>query len=63
VVGTLVIENAIGASLFHLRAARYTPITVGVAGVVAMVLAAAASVGWQGLLGRYTGRGSPQAAG
>jgi tetratricopeptide (TPR) repeat protein len=62
VVGTLVIESWIGAALLHWRHAQYTPITIGIAGVVGIVLAAAASVAWQGLLGRYGGRGA-QAAG
>lgn len=62
-VGTLAIENnLVGALLLHWRTALYTPITIGIAGVVGIVLAAAASVGWQGLLARFGGLGA-QAAG
>jgi len=60
--GTLVFESWIGAALFHWHAPQYTPITVGIAGVVGIVLAAAASVGWQGLLARYSGRGASKSA-
>ncbi len=62
VVLTLVIETWIGSTFFRLHALHYTPATVGAALVVAIVLASAASVGWQGLLARYGGRGTPQAA-
>ena len=60
-VVTFLIEQAITSTLFH-KTATLSPLTGGIAGVVAIVAATAASVGWQRLIGRYGGTNTPQTA-
>jgi tetratricopeptide (TPR) repeat protein len=58
--GVLWLENLIN-SLLHTKTGFITPVSLGVAGVVAVALAAGAMYGWPLLLGRYAGR-TPAAA-
>jgi len=61
--GALWLANLINSALLHNHVVAWrSPLDLGIALVVAIILGAAALYGWPGLLARYAGRGAPKAA-